>query len=134
MAARDIFSETLGIIIDEEEDGFVSGRLRVTEQHLNQHGTAHGGVIFALADAVFARASNRDGIPAVALDTSMTFTRAANTDDVLYAHCEELVRKRKIAVYSVRIMNSRRDLIAVFRGTVYRMDTAGAERPNKERH
>ncbi|MCL4352585.1 MAG: hotdog fold thioesterase [Firmicutes bacterium] len=70
--SRDLFGEELGVVIDRADPGQVIAHLPITDKHLNQHGTAHGGVIFTLADAVFARANNIHGIPAVALDTSMT--------------------------------------------------------------
>lgn len=75
--ACDVFSEELGIVIDEEKPGFARGHIAIVPRHLNQHGTVHGGVVFTLADAVFARAGNSRGVPAVALDTSMTFIRAS---------------------------------------------------------
>lgn len=46
--ARDIFSDALGIVIDEARPGFVKAHLTLTERHQNEHQTAHGGVIFPL--------------------------------------------------------------------------------------
>lgn len=89
MEQRDIFSDPLGITITDLDLGVVEGRLTISDAHRNQHGTAHGGVLFSLADAVFARASNMHGVPAVALDTSMTFIRAAKPGETLIARCEE---------------------------------------------
>jgi acyl-CoA thioesterase len=76
-------------------------------------------VLFSLADAVFAYASNRHGVPAVALDTSMTFVSAARADETLVARCQEEALRRSVAVYSVRITAGER-LVALFRGTVFR--------------
>ncbi len=118
--SRDIFSEDLGIVIDQAEPGHVTAHLPISDKHLNQHGTAHGGVIFTLADAVFARASNIHGIPAVALDTSMTFIRAARNGETLYAHCQEAALRRRVAVYTVEV-RSHDQLVALFRGTVFRI-------------
>ncbi|PSR33199.1 MAG: phenylacetic acid degradation protein PaaD [Sulfobacillus benefaciens] len=122
--SRDIFGEELGIIIDKAEPGQVIAHLSIAEKHLNQHGTAHGGVIFTLADAVFARASNIHGIPAVALDTSMTFIRAARSGETLYAYCQEAALRRRVAVYTVEI-KSQDQLVALFRGTVFRIPPEG---------
>ena len=119
--ARDVFSEELGIVIDEEKPGAARGHIDISPRHLNQHGTVHGGVVFSLADAVFARASNSRGVPAVALDTSMTFIRASRVGDVLYACCEEAGLRRKVAVYTVRVYTGDDDVVALFRGTVYRL-------------
>ncbi|MCY0900197.1 MAG: hotdog fold thioesterase [Firmicutes bacterium] len=121
MDSRDVFSENLGIVIDREEPGTVDAHVHLTDNHRNQHGTAHGGVIFSLADAVFARASNSHGVPAVALDTSMTFIQAARPGDTLYAHCEEEALRHRVAVYTVRVTEENGRLIALFRGTVFRL-------------
>lgn len=118
---RDVFGDDLGIVITEERPELVIAHLTISSRHLNQHGTAHGGVIFSLADAVFARASNLHGIPSVALDTSMTFTRAARAGEKLVARCEEKTLRRRVAVYTVEIHNAHDELIALFRGTVFRM-------------
>ncbi|AEJ41054.1 phenylacetic acid degradation protein [Sulfobacillus acidophilus TPY] len=119
--ARDIFSDALGIVIDEARPGFVKAHLTLTERHQNEHQTAHGGVIFSLADAVFARASNIHGIPAVALDTSMTFVRAARAGETIVAQCEEAALRRRVAVYTVTVTTEPGELVALFRGTVYRI-------------
>lgn len=117
----DIFSDALGIVIDEQRPGLVLGHLTVLPHHVNQHGTAHGGVIFSLADAVFARASNIHGTPAVALDTSLTFIRAAHAGETLYARCQEAALRRRVAVYTVDVYTENQELVALFRGTVFRM-------------
>jgi acyl-CoA thioesterase len=117
----DVFSNQLGIIITDTRPGVVEGRLTVTENHRNQHGTAHGGVLFSLADAVFARASNMHGVPAVALDTSMTFIRAAQTGETLIARCEEKALRTRVAVYTVEVTTLGGDPVALFRGTVFRL-------------
>ncbi|MCY0879535.1 MAG: hotdog fold thioesterase [Firmicutes bacterium] len=118
---RDVFSEDLGVVFDREEPGRVDAHLVLTERHQNQHGTAHGGVIFALADAVFARASNSHGVPAVGLDASMTFIKAARPGTTLYAHGEEEALRHRVAVYTVRISDHEGHLVALFRGTVFRI-------------
>ncbi len=126
VSSADIFSKSLGISIESEEPGCVVAALTITAQHLNQHGTAHGGVLFSLADAAFARTSNAQGVPAVALDTSMTFIRAAHLGERLLARCEEAALRRKVAVYTVEVRTADHHLVALFRGTVFRADVAAA--------
>lgn len=121
MNGSDTFSDGLGIVIEDAHPGFVAGRLTITEHHQNQHETAHGGVIFSLADAVFAHASNIHGVAAVALDTSMTFIRAARPGETLVAHCEERALRKRVAVYTVDVKTVSGEPVALFRGTVYRM-------------
>jgi acyl-CoA thioesterase len=45
--------------------------LTVTDAMTNFHGTAHGGVIFAISDMAFAAACNSHGQVAVALNVSL---------------------------------------------------------------
>ena len=104
-----------------------SARLRVVvaPEHLNLHGSAHGGFLFALADEAFAIASNSHGARAVALTTQMDFFRAVREGDVLEAEALEEHLGRRVASYRVLL---RRDgeLVARFSGTVYRSSEARA--------
>lgn len=65
--ASDSFSRELGITLVSSSPGTATLQLGITEKHLNSHGTVHGGVIYSLADAAFAVASNSHGIPSVEL-------------------------------------------------------------------
>ncbi|MFN3368760.1 MAG: phenylacetic acid degradation protein PaaD, partial [Thermus sp.] len=58
---EDAFMRTLGLQVRYLAPGeaVVSGV--VGEAHLNLHGTAHGGFLYALADSAFALASNTRG-------------------------------------------------------------------------
>jgi acyl-CoA thioesterase len=119
---HDTFDQVLGIEFDDVRPGLVTAHLTIRPSHLNQHHTAHGGVIFTLADTVFGRASNLHGVPAVALDTSMTFVRAVREGETLVARCEEAAVRRRVAVYTVAItLAEPPELVALFRGTVYRL-------------
>jgi acyl-CoA thioesterase len=120
----DPFADTLGIRWLDRDGDVVTAALTVEPHHLNRHGTAHGGVLFSLADAVFAYASNRPGPVAVALDTHMTFLSPARAGEELRAECREETRRRRIAVYAVRILGQDGRLVALFQGTVFRQVTA----------
>jgi acyl-CoA thioesterase len=119
-STRDPFGEDVGVVILEEGPGVVVAALTVEPRHLNQHGTVHGGALFTLADAAFARASNAEGVAAVALDTAMTFVRPVRAGTRLVARCEEEVLRRRIGVYAVRISDEEGQTVALFRGTVFR--------------
>lgn len=92
---------------------------QVRPEHLNMHGTAHGGFIYSLADGAFALASNSHGVPAVALSTHIEYLEAGRVGDELEAVAEEINLGHRTAHYRVHV---RRDakLIAVFTGTVFR--------------
>ena len=115
----DTFSQELGIRLCSASPGKAVMELEITDRHRNSHGTVHGGVIFSLADAAFAIASNGDGVPSVAINTSMTYMKAATTG-VLIAEAEEFSKNPKLGSYLVQVFNGDREKIAVFQGLAYR--------------
>jgi len=117
--AADAFSQELGIRLITASKGRSTMELTITDKHRNPHGTVHGGVIFSLADVAFALASNSQGVPAVAINTSITYMKAATTG-ILYAEAEEFSKNAKLGSYIVEIYDQEREKIAVFQGLAYR--------------
>ncbi len=117
--ASDSFSRELGITLVSASPGTATLKLSITEKHLNSHGTVHGGVIFSLADVAFAIASNSDGIPSVAINTSITYMKAATGGDLI-AEATEFSKNPKLGSYVVEIFNQDREKIALFQGLAYR--------------
>ena len=115
----DSLSELLGFELEESAPGraLVSGEIRA--EYLNQHGTAHGGFVFALADTALAVAANSHGPEAVAISASIHYARPARVGDVLIAEAEEVSRSARVASYRISV-RSGEDLIAAFMGTVSR--------------
>jgi acyl-CoA thioesterase len=93
--------------------------MQVEEYHLNSHGTVHGGAVFSLADAVFAAASNSHGVPAVAINVSISFLKAV-TAGTLTARATEVSLNSTLATYEVRVTTETGELVATFQGMVYR--------------
>lgn len=54
----DPYCRTLGIDVVGLEEGYAETTLTISKELLNFHGTPHGGVIYSLADAALAAASN----------------------------------------------------------------------------
>jgi acyl-CoA thioesterase len=77
--------------------------------------------VFTLADFAFAAAANSHGTVAVALDTSITFARAA-TKGVLTAEAIEESLSRRTSVCNVRVTDGDGKVVALFRGTAFRKD------------
>ena len=50
---QDPFARFLGVEVLEVAEGYSKVAVTVNERMLNSHNTAHGGVIFGLADAAF---------------------------------------------------------------------------------
>ncbi|MFH0968522.1 MAG: PaaI family thioesterase [Methanobacteriota archaeon] len=117
--AADTFANDIGIRLITVSTGRSTMELTITDKHRNPHGTVHGGVIYSLADAAFAVASNSHGIPSVGINTSITFMKAA-TSGILYAEAEEFSKNPKLGTYIVEVYDQEREKIAVFQGLAYR--------------
>jgi acyl-CoA thioesterase len=120
MLEKDAFSKWLGLEIDEITEGGCHLHFTPTADMCNGFETVHGGVLFSSADSAFAFACNSHGRLAVALDVSITFTRAAKVGERLDIHAKELYLGNKTSVYEVKIQNKAGDLVALFKGTAYR--------------
>lgn len=115
----DPFCALLGIELAALEPGFARTELTVEPELQNFHGTAHGGVINALADAAFAAAANSRGETALALETNVSYLDAVDPGERLVATAEETHVSGRTAEYEVVIANDG-DRVATFRGRVYR--------------
>ncbi|MFC4427841.1 hydroxyphenylacetyl-CoA thioesterase PaaI [Deinococcus navajonensis] len=96
--------------------------LTVTPSGLNMHGSAHGGLIFSLADEAFALISNATA-QAVAVETHLSFFRAARDGDQLVAVATPERVGRTLATYRVEVRRGAGgEVIALFLGTVSRRE------------
>jgi acyl-CoA thioesterase len=117
----DRFAEHVGIEILDGGSGHARARLVVQPCHLNSLGTVQGGVLFTLADLVFAVAVNSHGVKATGLNASIHWLKAVR-GGTLVAEATEVSCSRRIATYSVRISDDQGALVATFHGTGYRLD------------
>jgi acyl-CoA thioesterase len=124
-ASDDPFCATVGIELDAVGEGYAETSLVVGEEHLNFHGTPHGGAVYSLADAAFAAASNTGEATAVALETNISYFAAVEVGERLRATAEETHRGGRTAAYEVRVVDGGGDPVAAFRGRVYRLDPEG---------
>ena len=124
---NDAFAVHNGAELLDVSSGRATARLQVSAQHLNAHGMLHGGAIFALADVAFAAASNAHGIPAVAINVSISYLKAAR-EGVVTADAREISLSPRIGSYTVDVRNEQGELLAVFQGMVYRKPPPDARR------
>jgi acyl-CoA thioesterase len=117
--SNDKFARHINVEMLEAANGHATARMQVEEYHLNSHGTVHGGAVFSLADAVFAAASNSHGVPAVAINVSISFLKAV-TAGTLTARATEVSLNSTLATYEVRVTTETGELVATFQGMVYR--------------
>jgi acyl-CoA thioesterase len=120
MLQNDAFSQWLGVELLEFREGFCKLKMTLRAEMTNGFGIAHGGISFSFADSALAFASNARGDHAVSIETSIAHTRPAQIGDVLFAEAIEKSHTRRFGIYEVLVTNSRGDLIALFKGTVYR--------------
>lgn len=119
----DPFMRHLGFAGGSERPGEAQLRAVVRPEHLNNWQTAHGGFLFALADSAFALAANGHDRLAVSLSASIQHLKPCRAGDTLVAHAREISLTRRTGVYQVEIHQGD-TLIALFTGTVHRMDPA----------
>ncbi len=116
---RDALAAHLGVELLEVSPGRAKASMSIRDIHLNAAGAVHGGAIFALADHVFAAASNSHGTLAVALHVDISFIRPGGKG-ILTAEAEELNLGRTTAHYNITVRNEEGKTVAVFQGLVYR--------------
>jgi acyl-CoA thioesterase len=123
MMNKDYFSQWLGIERLEERDGFCKLKMTIRKEMCNGFEIAHGGISYSLADSALAFASNSHGRHAVSVETSISHIKPLKTGDIIIATAEEKSRSNKIAIYEVRVEKETGELIALFKGTVFRKET-----------
>lgn len=116
MLANDRSSKMLGISIDVTAPGEAVARMTVRDDMVNGLDVLHGGLTFALADTAFAFACNAYNERSFAASAQIDFLRPARLGDELTATAKEDHRGRRSAYYSVRVVNQRGELLALFRG------------------
>jgi acyl-CoA thioesterase len=117
---QDPFARSLGIELLEVGAGYSKMALTVEEWMLNSHRTAHGGVIFSLADAAFAVACNSHGQLAVALNVSIGYVAPVAPGTRLIAEATEESLGRRIGLYRLIVRAGDGTLVATCQATAYR--------------
>lgn len=120
MYKQDAFSQWLGIEIIDLDVGKAILRMNVREEMANGFGIAHGGITYSLADSALAFAANSHARKSVSIETSISHTAAVKIGDVLQATVSEDSLTNRIAVYHITITNQDQQIVALFKGTVYR--------------
>lgn len=122
MMAADKMSQWLGIEVLSFEPGSVSLKMVVREEMVNGFNVTHGGITYSLADSALAFSANSHGMRAMSIETSISHLAKVGTGDVLTVHSNELSLSRKVGTYAMDVFNQKNDLVAHFKGTVYRSD------------
>jgi acyl-CoA thioesterase len=106
----------LGITVEVSAPGQAVARMTVRDDLVNGFDVLHGGLMFALADTAFAIACNAYNEQSFAASAQIDFLRPALLGDALTAQATQEHRGRRSGYYSVRVVNQRGEVVALFRG------------------
>jgi len=120
MMQDDLFSQWMGMQVLDVKEGYSKITMSIRKEMINGFGIVHGGVAFSLADSAFAFACNNRNNVSVALDVTISFTKAVNVGDVLIAEAKEIHNGRSTGVYLITISNQKNEQVAFFKGTCFR--------------
>ena len=120
MYANDSYSHWLGIKILDVKQGYCKTQMTVTDEMTNGFNIGHGGISYSLADSTMAFASNTEGHVATSIETSISHTKATKINDKLTAIANVMSSSYKLSTYEVTITNQNDEVVALFRGTVYK--------------
>ena len=120
MMENDFFSQWMGVEVLDVREGYSKIRMTIRKEMVNGFGIVHGGLPFSLADSAFAFACNNRNNLSVALDVTITFTKAVKVGDVLTAEAKEFHNGRSTGVYLITVTNQKNEEVALFKGTCFR--------------
>jgi len=122
MMEKDLFSQWLGIERLEEREGYSKLKMTIRPEMCNGFEIAHGGISFAFADSALAFASNSHGRQAVSIETSISHIKPLRSGDTIIATAIEKNLSNSIGIYEVSINKESGELVALFKGTVFRKE------------
>ena len=105
-----------GIEIEEARSGYCRLSMTLREDMLNGHRTAHGGMLFALADTAFAYTCNGKNERTVAAQASIVFLGSAQAGETLIAEGEEVATAGRSGVTRVSVKTADGRDVAEFTG------------------
>ena len=120
MMDHDAFSQWMDVKVLDIKEGYSKIQMTIRKEMVNGFGIVHGGLPFSLADSAFAFACNNRNNLSVALDVTITFTKAVNVGDTLTAEAKEVHNGRSTGVYLITVANQKNEPVALFKGTCFR--------------
>lgn len=109
-------SQAFGMTVESVGPGAATISMVVRKDHLNGHGSCHGGAIFTLADSAFAFACNSHNKLTVAQHCSVAFLAPGREGDRLTATAREVTLAGRSGIYDVTVRRDDGVAIAEFRG------------------
>ena len=116
LIAREGTASAWGLTLEEAGEGYARVRMPVREDMLNGHRTAHGAMIFALADSAFAYACNARNVATVAQGATIHFLSPAQLGETLVAEAREVMLAGRSGSYVVEVRTADGRAVASFHG------------------
>ena len=116
MLAREGTGPAWGLEIEDAREGYARVAMTLRPDMLNGHGTAHGGMVFSLADTAFAYACNSRNEASVAQQASIVFLSSAKAGERLVAEAREQAAAGRSGLYYVTVTAPRGRVVAEFQG------------------
>ncbi|HEX8234241.1 MAG TPA: hydroxyphenylacetyl-CoA thioesterase PaaI [Caulobacteraceae bacterium] len=116
MLAREGTGPAWAVEIEEAREGYARIAMSLRPDMLNGHATAHGGMVFALADTAFAYACNSRNQVTVAQHASIAFLSPAREGERLIAEARETALAGRSGVYHVAVRTADGRAVADFTG------------------
>lgn len=101
--AQDTVAQALGVTVSHVAPGEVTAHLTVTDDWLNGHGSAHGSIVFTLADIAFGMARNSYGELAIGRSCSIEYLAPAFPGEGLSAHAAERALQGRTGIYDIAV-------------------------------
>jgi acyl-CoA thioesterase len=117
----DPWARSLGVKFLELRRGYCRLRLSLAPHMVNFQGYPHGGVIFSLADIAFGSACNSHGVPAVALNVSISYLAAVPPTATLVAEGRERKQGRRAGFYEISVTTEDGTLVALVNCVAHRV-------------
>ena len=124
MFANDRVAHELGMVVSAVSPSTATVDMTVTETMCNGLDVCHGGVIFSLADAAMAFASNGLGGTHLASDASIDWLAPARVGDRLTATATESARRGRTGLFQVQV-HGPDGVVAIFRGKTKMVSSDG---------
>ena len=100
--ARNPFSAPLAIEVVEIAAGTALLSMPIRHEHLNAHGTGHGGALWTLADLAFGAAAWHRGY-IMTTGSDLSFFRPTKSGSTVYARAREVTHKVNTGTYHITI-------------------------------
>lgn len=116
MIAREGTGAAWALELEGTGEGYARVAMRLTPAMLNGFGTAHGGMIFALADSAFAYACNSRNVKTVAQSGSISFLDAGRAGERLTAEARETAINGRTGIYIITVRGEDGRVVAEMQG------------------